>query len=262
MIQIDYVGLTVFKMASRESKDSTIANGNVHSTGKTKGKPKISRNSSNTSLGNLAPEAVDAGIAAVRQIAKILSFVQGYDEEISDVESVYGIGIRQQAQIDELQTTINNLAFRKNEEMVKLQDENNACRANARQHMIKREKLEQEQASMNEAREAMQLKMESQKNMEIKEAEKRFSDQSKSSIKHFKEEHEKQIQVLNTDRDALRVANKELEEKHTQVKKDSKKQKEISDIDKRSCQSHIMHLESKLDQINAASKISPQTPEF
>ncbi|KAL9130438.1 MAG: hypothetical protein Q9217_001361 [Psora testacea] len=67
------------------------------SRGKGKGKAKISRTSSNASFGYLTLEAVDAGIAAVRQISEIFHFMQSYHEEINDVESFYGLGLRQQA---------------------------------------------------------------------------------------------------------------------------------------------------------------------
>ena len=91
----------------------TETNGNDHPVVKGKGRAKISRASSNASFGDLPSEAMDAGIAAVRQISKILHFAHGYHEEISDVESIYGLGIRQQAKIDELNTTVNDLMFRK-----------------------------------------------------------------------------------------------------------------------------------------------------
>ena len=63
--------------------------------------------------GDLTPEAVDTGIAAVRQIAKILRLVQGYHKEIGDIEGIYGLSICQQARIDELETTVTSLAFRR-----------------------------------------------------------------------------------------------------------------------------------------------------
>ena len=237
-------------------------NSNVHPSGKDKGKAKISRTSSNDSLRDLAPENVDAGIAAIRQIAKILSFAQVYHEEISDVESIYGLGIHQQVRIEELETTVTNLAFRKDLEMEKLRDENDTYQANARQLTLEREKLEREQASMDDVRKAMQLKMERQKEMEINKAKQEFSDQSKTSVKQMREELEKKIQALETDKDGLKDAIKRLEEKNVQIKKDLKKQKESFELDKRSSQSHIMRLESELHQINAALTVSPQTPEF
>ena len=117
---------------------------------------------------------MDAGIAAVRQISKILHFVYGYHEEISDAESIYGLGIRQQARIDELNTTVNDLMFRKDQEMTRLRHENDTYQASARQFECEREKLKQEQASMDNTRKAMQSDMERQK-------EKESTRQSKSS---------------------------------------------------------------------------------
>ncbi|KAL8689490.1 MAG: hypothetical protein Q9218_004851 [Villophora microphyllina] len=249
-------------MGPRDSRDSSETNGNVHPAGKGKGKAKISRTSSNASLGDLTPEAVDTGIAAVRQIAKILRFAQSYHEEIGDVEGIYGLGIRQQARIDELETTVTNLAFRKNQEMARLRDENDAYQANARQFILEREELERQQASMDDARKAMQSKMERQKEMEINRAKQEFSDQSLTRVKQIREELEKKIHALETQNDGLKDTIKKLEEKNIQAKKDLKKQKESLELDKRSSQSHIMRLESELNQINAASAVSPQTPEF
>ncbi|KAI4220864.1 MAG: hypothetical protein L6R40_008664 [Gallowayella cf. fulva] len=201
-------------MGPRDTRDSTETNGNVHPAGKGKGKAKISRASSNASLGDLTPEAVDTGISAVRQIAKILRFAQGYHEEIGDVEGIYGLGIHQQARIDELETTVTNLAFRKDQEMAKLQDKNDAYQANVRQFTLEKEELKRQRAT------------------------------------------------LETEKDRFKDTTKKLEEKNIQAKKDLKKQKESFKLDKRSSQSYIMRLESELKQINAASTVSPQTPEF
>ncbi|KAI4218577.1 MAG: hypothetical protein L6R36_008879 [Xanthoria steineri] len=249
-------------MGPRDTRDSTETNGNVHPAGKGKGKAKISRASSNASLGGMTPEAVDTGIAAVGQIAKILRFAQGYHEEIGDVEGIYGLGIRQQARIDELETTVTNLAFRKDQEMAKLQDENDAYQANVRQLMLEREELERQRASMDDTRTAMQSKIEKQKEKEISRAKQEFSDQSNTRVKQIREELENKIQALETEKDGFRDTTKKLEEKNIQAKKDLKKQKESFELDKRSSQSHIMRLESELNQINAASTVSPQTPGF
>lgn len=222
----------------------------------------MSRTSSNASLGGLTPEAVDVGIAAVHQISKILHFVQGFHEEISDVESIYGLGIRQQARIGELETTVNNLAFEKDQKMEKLQDENDVHEANIRQFMLDREKLERERASMDDARKAIQEKIERQKETEINKAEQEFAEKWKNKVKRIKEELETKIKALETDNEKLKNAIKKLEEKNIQAQEDLKLQKESLELDKRSSQSHIMRLESELSQINAASTVSPQTPEF
>ena len=100
-------------MGPRDSRDLTETNGNDYPVGKDKGRAKISRASSNASFGDLPSEAMDAGIAAVRQISKILYFAHGYHKEIYDVESIYDLGIRQQAKIDELNAIVNDLIFRK-----------------------------------------------------------------------------------------------------------------------------------------------------
>ncbi|KAI4087747.1 MAG: hypothetical protein L6R37_008287 [Teloschistes peruensis] len=249
-------------MGPRDTRDSTETDWNVHPAGKGKGKAKISRTSSNASLGDLTPEAVDTGIAAVRQIAKILRFAQGYHEEIDDVERIYGLGIRQLDRIDELETTVTNLAFRRDQEMAKLRDENDAYQANARQFLLEKEELERQRANMDDARKAMQSKMERQKEMEINRAKQGLLDQSNTRVKQIREELEKKIQALETEKDGFRDTTKKLEEKNIQAKKDLKKQRESFELDKRSSQSHIMRLESELNQINAASTVSPQTPGF
>ena len=249
-------------MAPTDPRDSIEANGNIHHGGKGKEKAKNPKTSSNNSLPDLRPEAVDTGIAAVRQISKILHFVQSYHEEISDVEGVYGLGIRQQEQIDELETTVTNLAFRKDQEMARLRNENEMYRAEARQFEHEREKLQREQASMNNTLKVMQSKMETQKEMGINEAKQEFSDKLKTRVKQIREEHEKKIQALDTDMAGLKDAGKNLEEEKKQAQKDLKQQKESFELDKRSFQSHIMRLESELRHINAATVVSPQTPEF
>ncbi|KAL8800744.1 MAG: hypothetical protein Q9182_004949 [Xanthomendoza sp. 2 TL-2023] len=230
-------------MGPRDTRDSTEPDRNVHPAGKDKGKAKISWTSSNASLGDLMPEAVDTGIAAVRQIAKILRFAQGYHEEIGDVERIYGLGIRQLDRIDELETTVTNLAFRRDQEMAKLRDENDAYEANARQFLLGKEELERQRAKINRAKQG-------------------FLDQSNTRVNQIRAELEKKIQALETEKDGFRDTTKKLEEKNIQAKKDLKKQKESFELDKRSSQSHLMRLESELNQINTASKGSRQTPGF
>ena len=254
--------LTVVKMRPRDSKDLTETNENVHPVGKDKGRAKISRASSNASFGDLPSEAINAGIAAVRQISKILHFAHDYHEEISDVESIYDLGIRQQTQIDELNITVNDLLFRKDQEMTRLRDENDAYQVSACQFEREREKLKHKQASINDTRKAMQLKMKRQKEIEINEAKHEFSDKFKTKAKQIREELEKKIQDLKTNKDGLKDAIKKLEEKNTQAQQDLNQQKKSLELDKRSSQSHIMRLKAKLHQINAAFMVSPQTPEF
>ena len=54
--------------------------------------------------------------------------------------------------------------------MTRLRHENDAYQASARQFELEREKLKQDQASMDDTRKAMQSKMKRQKEMEINEA--------------------------------------------------------------------------------------------
>ena len=180
-------------MGPRDSRDLTEVTGDVHPMGKGKRKAKISRTRSNASLGDLTPDAVDTGIAAVRQICKILRFVQSYHEEISDIDSIYGLGIQQQAQIDELETTVTKLAFRKDQELAKFQDENDAYRANAHHFEREKEKLELEQASMDDTRKAMRLEVEIKKEKEINKAKQQISDEARATVKKIREELEKKI---------------------------------------------------------------------
>ena len=249
-------------MGPRDSRDLTEANGKDLPVGRGKGRAKISRASSNASFGVLPSEDVDAGIVAVRQISKILRFAQSYHEEIGDVESTYGLCIRQQAKIDELNTTVNDLMFRKNQEMIRLQDESDAYQASACQFERERETLREEQASWDATCKAMQSKMKRQKEMEISEAKQEISDKFKTKVKQIKEELEKKIQDLKIDKDGLEDAIKKLEEKNAQTQQNVNKQKEGLELDKRSSQSHIMRLEAELRDINAALTVSPQTPEY
>ncbi len=162
-------------MAPKDSRDSAETNGNVHPEGKGKAKAKISRTSSNTSLRDLTPEALDTGLDAVRRISRIFYHVQTYGEEISNVEGVYGLCLRQKERIDELDTTVNELIFRKDQEMIKLQDENNAYQADARQFEREREELKREQATIDDTLKAIQSEVEKQKEKEISKAEQEFS---------------------------------------------------------------------------------------
>ncbi|KAI4218830.1 MAG: hypothetical protein LQ349_008556 [Xanthoria aureola] len=248
-------------MGPRDTRDSTETK-NVHPAGKGKEKAKISRASSNASLGDLTPEAVETGIAAVHQITKILRFAQAYHEEIGDVEGIYGLSIRQQARIDDLETTVKNFSSGKDQEMAKLQKENQAYQANVRQFLLEKEELKRQRASLDDMRTATQLKIEKDKEMEINRAKQEFSIKSDARVKQIKEELENKIQALEDEKDRFKSTNKKLEEKNIQAKKDLKKQKESFELDKRTCQSHIMRLESELNNINAASTVLPQTPEF
>ena len=205
---------------------------------------------------------MDVAVAAVGKISKILYFVQGFHSEISDIEGIYGLGIRQQARIDELETTLTDLAFRKDQEMARLQNENDKHQAKARQFEREREELEQEQASMDDTLHAMQSKMDTQKEKEIDEAKQAFTDKFKTRVKQIKEELEKKIQVLETDKAGLKDAVKKLEEEKVQEQKNLNQQKESLELDKRSSQSYIIRLESQLRQINAALTVSAQAPEF
>ena len=259
---LDCTGLTFIKMGPRDSRDLTETNGKDLPVGKGKGKAKISRASSNASFRDLPSEAVDAGIVAVRQISKILHFAHSYHEEISDVEGIYGVCISMQAKIDELNTTVDDLMFRKDQEMIRLRDENDAYQDNACQIERERETLKKEHASMDDSRKAMQSKMKKQKEKEISEAKQDISEKSKAKVKKIKDELEERIQDLGADKDGLKDAIKKLEEKNAQTQQDLSQQKAVLELDKRSSQSHIMRLEAQLREMNAALTVSPQTPEY
>ena len=259
---MDCPELTVLQMGPGNARDSTEPNGNVHSVGKGKGKTKISRNPSNASLRELTQEDVDVGISAVRQISRILYFVNAYHEEISDIESIHGVGIRQQTRIDELEASLFDLTLRKDQEMARLQDENDKFRADAHQFEQEREELKREQASMDDTRREMQSEMQRQKDEEINEAKQQFSDRYKAKVKQTREELEKRMAALETEKKGLEATIKTFEEKNIQAQQDLNQQREGFEIDRRSSQSHIKRLESELRQINALSTVSPQKPEF
>ena len=107
-------------MGPRDPRDSTETNRNVHPPGKNKGKAKISRNSSTDSLRDLTPEAVDQGIAALREMCRILPFAQTYSHEIGHIESIYGLNISQKERIEELEAIVDELIFRKDREIARL----------------------------------------------------------------------------------------------------------------------------------------------
>ncbi len=256
--------LIVLKMGPRDSRGSadTNRNGHGHSAGKGKAARTISRTSSNDSLRDLTPEAVDKGIAAMREICRILSFAQTYHNEIDVIESIHGLNMNQKDRIEELETMVNQLIFRKDREMGRLRDENEEYQTNAHQLEREREELEREQAAMNETRQAMQSDMEREKEKGIDEARQEFSDKNKTKIKQMREEFEKKIKAVEMERDGLKDNIKELEEKKIKAQKDMNQQKKDFEIEKRSFRSHVLRLESELRYINAASIVAPQTPEF
>lgn len=249
-------------MGPRDSRDSIENNGNVQPAGKSKGKAKISRASSIDSLCDLTPEAVDKGIASMREMCRILSFAQTYCNEMTVVESIHGLNISQNERIKELETIVDELTFRKDQEMERLGNENEAYRTKAHQLERERENLEREQATMNHTRQAMQSDMQKQKEKGIDKAKQEFSDKFETRAKQIREELEKKITALERDKDGLKDAIKELKENDVQAQNDLIQQKDSLELDKRSCQSHIVHLESELRYINAASIVSPQTSEF
>lgn len=249
-------------MEPKDSRNSAKTNGNVHPGGKGKGKAKVSRTSSTASLQDLTPEDVETGIVTLRQLSKIFDFLQIYRDEIDDVESIYSLGIRQQTQINELETTINNLAFRRDQEMMRLQEKNNEYQANAGQFEREREELKHERAALNDTHKKMRLEVERQKEKEINEAKQESSDKLKNKVKQAKDELGKKIQALETEGKVLKDTIQTLKKEKIQAKQDLDQQRQGVELEKRSFQSHIMCLEHEINQIKAASVVSPQKPEF
>ena len=250
------------QMAPRDSRDAREANGNRSPMEKGKGKRNISQSSSIDSLANLTPESLSEGITITRQMSKYLTFVQSYREDIDKVEKIYSIGLRQEDRIKELEATVACLNFQKDKEMIRLSHENDTCRDNAQKLKLEREKLEQDQASMSDRHEAMQSDMEKKRDKEIAKAKKEISEKSEASVKQVKEDFKKRIHDLETGKQELKDVNKMLEERITQTQNDLKKQIDTLELEKRSSQLHIKHLESQLQQINAASTVSMQTPDY
>ena len=249
-------------MGPKDSKGSADTNGNGHSAGKGKAATTIPRTSSNDSLRDLTPEAVDKGIAAMREICRILSFAQTYHNEIGVVQSIYGLNMSQEKQIEELNTMVNKLTFQKDKEMDRLRDENEVYQANACQLDQERKELEREQAAMNKTRQAMQLDMERQKEKGINDAKQEVLDKNKTKSKQMREEFEKRMKAVEMERDGLKDDIKKLKEKNIQAQKDMNQQKKDFELEKRSFQSHIVSVESELHSINAASIMSPQPPKI
>ena len=243
-------------------RDLTERHGNAHSNRRSKSKSKITRNSSSASFQDLTQEGVDVGMNAVRSISKILHFMQGYKGEIEDVESIYGVGIRQQARIEELDSIVTDLTFRKDQETARLYDENESYKADVHRLDLDREELEREKASMNDTRMAMQSDMQRQKEDEINEAKKQLSDKATAKIKWIKEELEKKVKTLEAENNALKDDIKTLKEKNKQAQKDFDEQKDSFQIDIRSFQSYIRSVESELLRMKALSTVSPQKPQF
>ena len=249
-------------MGPRDSRDWSEKNGNVHSAAKSKGKPKISRNPSDASLKDLTQEEVNVGLGAVRQIFRILSFTQTYQEEIRDVESVYGLGIRQQVRINELESMVTDLTFRKDQEMARLIEENDAYKCDVHQLELDRKEVEEKQASINDERMALRLEMQRQKDEEISKAKQQLSEKARAKHKQTKEDFEKKIEALEAEKDRLKSAANTLEEKNKRARKDLNELKENFEIDKRSSQLYIKQVESELRQFRTLSEVKSQTPQF
>ena len=249
-------------MGPRDSRDWTEKNGNVQSAAKGKGKAKMSRNPSDVSLKDMTQEEVTVALDAVRQMLRILSFAQTYQEDIRDVEGVYGLGIRQQVQINELESMVTNLTSRKDQEMARLIEENDAYKSDVHQLELDRKELEREQAGINGERKALHLEMQRQKDEEISKAKQQLSERARAKCKQTKEDFEKKIGALEAENNRLKSAIIALEEKDKQAKKDLNEVKESSEIDKRSSQSHIKQVESELREFKTLSKFSSQTPQF
>jgi len=259
-ISFDRSRLTVLKMGPRDTKDST--NGNFNSAGKGKEKMTSSSNLSNASLGGLTQDDVDAGISATRQISKILCFMKAHNTEISEVDKVYGLGVRQQEQIKGLQKELDDIILRKDHEMVRLQQENDEYHANTGRLERERAELKREQATMDDRRTAMEAEMQRRKTKEINEMKQQFSDKLKAQVKQVREELESKIRSLEMDKNGLEDTIKILEKKNNKAQHHFNQQREGFEVEKRSSQSHIISLESDLRQMNALSTVSPQTPEF
>ena len=74
---------------------------------------------------------MDTATVAVHHIHKIFRLLQECGGEISQVEDIYGLSIRQQARNDKLETALNDLMFLKDQDMERLRDENDFYKANA-----------------------------------------------------------------------------------------------------------------------------------
>lgn len=254
----------VFKMGPRDPRDPSETNGTGNPGGKKKekGKAKIPKNPSTDSFPNLTPEQVDKGIAALQDMGRIFLFAQSYPDAISTVEGIYGLHIDQQKRNEELETMVNELTIRKAHEMERLQAENEDYRATADQLERTREELEREQANMDDSRKAMQLEMERRKEEAIEKAKQKSLEENETKTKRIREEGAKKVKALEKKTEGLKDTIKELEANNEQAQNDLKRQRDSSDLDKRACQSLVKALESKLEQINAASIVSPKKPEF
>lgn len=195
-------------------------------------------------------------------MAKIFYFVQGHQQEISDVEDIYDLNIRQQQKIDELDAMVTSLTWRKDKEMTRLFEENDTYRANFHQLEQDKKKLESEKANMSSKRVAMESEMQRQKKTEIDEAKQRLLEEATAESNRKTEELKKKIKIMETEKKGLENTVKALKETNAKAQKDLSERKDCSEIDKRSLQSYIKKLESELHQVKAPPKFSPQTPQF
>lgn len=249
-------------MAPRNIKDSAETNMNGNTGGKGKGKEERSMNSSTASLPHLTAETLDKGVEAVRRMSKVLSFMQTWNEELDSVQDLYGLSMRQQDRIDELDTLVNELIFRRDQEFEKLKKENGTYKAKDEQFKSDQERLKIEIADMDATRIAMQVKVDKQKEIEIEKMKKHIDSEANAKIKQTEKDAGKKIQALESNKDGLKNEIKTLKEKTKQAREDLKTQKEGLEMEKRSFQAHIKNLETELQQIKATSIVSPRTPDF
>ena len=249
-------------MGPREPKDVMNPSGKVDSSGKGKAKKGLPATSSNAIFEHLTSEEVDSGVAAVNHLSKIFSFVQAYHNETEVAEGIYGDGVRQQIRINELERTLEELAFRKDQEMARLQDENDTYRTNTTQFEKEKSELERQKKGMNDTRKAMTSELRIQKEQEISVAKQKIVNDVRAKSRQARDDHEKQIQALQTGKTKLEDVIKTLKQKMFQATEDFEHQRGSWEVEKRSAQSYIKKLEVDIQQINAASTVSPRTPQF
>ena len=242
-------------MPSQGAKGANEANDSLRSSGKTKSKAKRSRKVSGSMVPDLVQEDLDGAIANVSLLSRIFSFTEAFRGEIGDIDSIYGFGMRQQERIKQLQATVAELLHQRDEEYVRLQEENDAYRDDSYQHERSRKDLEQKMATM-------QSQMDMQKEVDITEAKREITDESKADLRRFKEAHRKKMEELEVENNKSKETIKRFKEERKLTSERFDQQKKSSDLHTRSFQTRIEHLESELHQINVLSEVSPQTPKY
>lgn len=225
-------------------------------------KAKSSRRLPDSKIPELEQEDVEEALTTIRGMTRILSFARTYQDDLSDVEYIYGLEIRQQERIKELEAIVAELYVQRDNEFERLQTDNKEFRARSRELERTREELEEEKGTRDDAFATMESQYAKQKDTDVKEAKREMTEKVKAKIALLKEEHASKAKELETENQKLKEEVKKQALGRQQALDKSKLQEEEFHTLKNTMLSHIRSQDTQLREVDAVSIVSPQTPEF